>query len=812
MCGAVEEQPIGAASAQHSGNSTEREGRRRMAIPFVSARSTPGRRRTGGWFVCRPPQRAIGGRLTPAGKKFRPGWWYLYQVSDAADRKPLAPPPTPDRAEIDRWIAEGRYTEAAVALRAQGELAQAQELFERTWDYPSALAVAAERGDLLAQVRLALLGGALDNLHQLQPALAAAPPALQRTIAAHLAAHQQPALAAALYEQSGDLDAARPLYEQAGQLADSARLAERRGDLRAAADAYERVLAAGGPPDPAQQVEAHRGLGRIWQQLGRPEQAIYHLQAARACLEDAGRTAEPAVLDELDVGLLRAFAALGQAQLGHPILLAYAARHPEQPAVQTTADFLAAHPPPAAAAVASDQAAPLVLLGRYQLTRLLGSGGMGRVYLATDRRSDREVALKLLPARGQTAAAPPGSPAELWQRFVREAELLRTLRHPNIVRLLEFHPEAGAQVMEYLPGGSLAHQPLPQPPPVVQRVMLDVLAGLAAAHAAGVLHRDIKPHNLLVSATFDIRLADFGAAHLQGLGATRTESFIGTLAYMAPEQLDGRPLSFATDLYALAVTAFQLVTGRLPFPGPDFISQHRSMPPPDPRLHLPDLPADFAAVLHKALQKSPHDRYASVDEMRHAVAAMALGREPAATARATSPPAAATAGPAAARPASGVTLAGASPILRTAYSTVALGLDLRLGRPVIVEQFHAPEPARFAAHLRWLRALARLGGPGLQRVLRIDEAAAAVHYEAPIGPPAEAGPPLAGPAARLVRRTLARLHDQGLVHGAVAASVVCEPAAALLVLHGRGPLGWSAEQPPTAADDLRQLAELAGPG
>jgi serine/threonine protein kinase len=125
------------------------------------------------------------------------------------------------------------------------------------------------------------------------------------------------------------------------------------------------------------------------------------------------------------------------------------------------------------------------------------------------------------------------------------------LRHPSIVAIHDFSETAGILVMEYMRGGSLGEQPLPLPLGKARRVLLDVTAGLVAAHAAAVLHRDLKPHNLFLDEAHNTKIGDFGAALLAQLGATQTESLVGTLAYMSPEQLDGRPLSFATDLYSL---------------------------------------------------------------------------------------------------------------------------------------------------------------------------------------------------------------------------------------------------------------------
>lgn len=750
--------------------------------------------------------------------------------ADRAQTQPQASEP----ALISRWLEEGRYAEAAAALRAQGKLEAAQELLERIWDYASALAVATERNDLIAQLRLSLLSGNLDALSRLRPALAGAPAALRQRAAATLEQHQQAAAAAELYESAGAEEEALRCYDLAGDYLGSARLHKRRGELGAALRDYEHLLAAGPETaDRAQQTHAHLGLGCILQQLGRHEEAVRHLQQARAALSQAlpasqARSAadSDAELDEIEVALVRSLSALGYPRVAQPILLSFTARHPEEPAAQTVAEFIIRHSPPPDSATPPSPPSPAlpVVLGRYELVRLLGSGGMGRVYLAVDQQAGRQVALKLLPAHAVTAApgaANPDAPAELWHRFVREAQLLRGLRHPNIVQLLDFHPEAAVLAMEYLPGGSLAQRPLPLPPATVRKVMLDVLAALAAAHAAGVLHRDLKPHNLLCSATGETRLGDFGAAYLQGLGMTRTESFIGTLAYMAPEQLSGQPLSFATDLYALAVTAFQLLTGRLPFPGPDFIGQHLRDAPPDPRGYVPLLDPGWSDVLLRALCKRPADRYASVEEMREAVLALPGLPDPSMaadeTAAAARPPATAPAAPAG-EPAGPERfwVEGASPVLQTPYSTVVLGLDVHLGRPVLVERFRSAEPRQdaLAAQLRWLRGVARLAGPGLQRVLRIEQDAEqnlTVHYEAPVGPHAGPAAPLSAADARLLRRTLQRLHAAGIVHGAIAGAVVCEPAAAMLLVHGRGPLAWSPAAPPSAEEDLAQLERLFPP-
>ena len=205
--------------------------------------------------------------------------------------------------------------------------------------------------------------------------------------------------------------------------------------------------------------------------------------------------------------------------------------------------------------------------GRYRLGRALGSGGMAIVYLAHDRELDRVVAVKRL-------ADNLSHDRSFRDRFLREAQLAAPLSHPNVVRVYDFgHDPDGRPfiVMEYVEGGSLAEALARDgalSPARVVAVARDCCAGLAYAHATGLVHRDLKPQNLLLEADGRVKIADFGIARtLDGTSLTLTGSVLGTAGYLAPEQAGGDQVTAAADIYGLGVTLHQLATGNMP--GPD---------------------------------------------------------------------------------------------------------------------------------------------------------------------------------------------------------------------------------------------------
>jgi eukaryotic-like serine/threonine-protein kinase len=271
---------------------------------------------------------------------------------------------------------------------------------------------------------------------------------------------------------------------------------------------------------------------------------------------------------------------------------------------------------------------------RYRVVRPLGHGGMASVYLAEDRELDRPVAIKRL---AENLAADP----EFRRRFEREACLAAPLSHPNIVAVYDVGEEDGRPfiVMEYVEGESVAEAlRRAERFPVAEsiRIALDACAGLAAAHAAGLVHRDIKPHNLLIAPDGTVKIADFGLARsLEGTFLTDHGTVMGTAAYLAPEQLDGGEVTAAADVYSLGVVLYELLTGHVPRSSStlaELVQRRRDEPVPPLRELAPEVPPVVEAAVVHALETDPARRPPSAEafaaELRTAGEATTLVRAP----------------------------------------------------------------------------------------------------------------------------------------------------------------------------------------
>lgn len=254
----------------------------------------------------------------------------------------------------------------------------------------------------------------------------------------------------------------------------------------------------------------------------------------------------------------------------------------------------------------------VTLIDRYRLQRELGHGGMGVVYLAHDLYLERDVAVKMLD--GHTL----GSSGRAL--LLHEARAAARLSHPNVVMVFDLgaHEEVPFIVMEYVPGQTLADA-RPQRMEEVIRIGRQICAALQHAHDKGLIHRDIKPQNVLITAEGVAKLMDFGLARALDRPLTLDDSFTGTVSYVAPEQAQGEPVTAVADLYAFGVLLYELVTGTLPFTGnfAQVLIQHLQEPPLPPRQRNPHVPPALDELIIHLLQKSPLERPSSAAEVSH---------------------------------------------------------------------------------------------------------------------------------------------------------------------------------------------------
>ena len=266
------------------------------------------------------------------------------------------------------------------------------------------------------------------------------------------------------------------------------------------------------------------------------------------------------------------------------------------------------------------------IAGRYSLERELGRGGMGIVYLARDVRLDRPVALKLLPP---DRAAMPG----VRENFLREARLAARLAHPNIVPIhaVEEIGEFVFYAMRYVAGETLGerlrrvHRLAPHD---AARLLRDTAYALAYAHAQGVIHRDIKPDNILLEDDgARAVVTDFGIARLVDAPDASGGRIVGTAEYLSPEQAGGEAVDGRSDLYALGAVGFHCLSGRPPFVGDvrELLLQHLTQQAAPLRTIAPDAPLPLATAIDRALSKHPEDRYATAEAMAEAMAPTLVG-------------------------------------------------------------------------------------------------------------------------------------------------------------------------------------------
>jgi serine/threonine protein kinase len=328
-------------------------------------------------------------------------------------------------------------------------------------------------------------------------------------------------------------------------------------------------------PDPARRRAIEELFDRVFD-LPPPER--------EAVLADAGRD-DPGLKEEVEALLADSDDAGMTARLGRLVAKAVTTARADAPAKEGE------------------------VLSSYEVQRKLGSGGMGVVYQARDLRLQQTVALKFLPTS-------LSGDRELTQRFLQEAKAAATLDHPNVgsIHGVEEAPDGRLFiVMPYYDGATLKARLSQGALPIAQALdyARQTAAGLAHAHAAGIVHRDVKPANLAVTAQGVVKILDFGIAKVADTKLTRTGLVLGTLSYMSPEQASAEPLDQRTDLWSLGVVLYEMLAGVPPFAGPLaklFYAIQDTEPVPVPS-RRPEVPAELAAIVHRLLEEAPDRRF-----------------------------------------------------------------------------------------------------------------------------------------------------------------------------------------------------------
>jgi len=293
----------------------------------------------------------------------------------------------------------------------------------------------------------------------------------------------------------------------------------------------------------------------------------------------------------------------------------------DSPAYEAAAEMIAAKQP----ALVAGQ-----VVGHYQIVALLGKGGMGEVYLASDTKLDRRVALKLLPAEFTNHK-------ERLRRFIQEAKTASSLNHPNIITIHEIGEADGAPFIatEFIDGQTLKRRRHTKMElPEILDVAIQVAGALQAAHAAGIIHRDIKPENIMMRPDGYVKVLDFGLAKLTEKtsasktagseidtmlrGHTRPGTILGTVDYMSPEQARGQTVDHRTDVFSLGIVLYQLTTGRAPFAAATDVDKLVSIlekEPPPLDEYAPKIPSEFQRIVSKALRKDREERYQTIKDL-----------------------------------------------------------------------------------------------------------------------------------------------------------------------------------------------------
>src|SRR6266545_4238288 len=426
----------------------------------------------------------------------------------------------------------------------------------------------------------------------------------------------------------------------------------------------------------------------------------------------------------------------------------------------------------------TDQLLNTLFDGRYRIVRKLGSGGMANVYLAEDQELGRRVAIKILNDRH-------AGDEQFVERFRREAKNAAGLSHPNIVSIYDRGEEMDGRyyiAMEYLDGRSLKELIVargPAPIPIAIDYARQILAALRFAHRNGVIHRDIKPHNILVDTEGRVKVTDFGIARAEQAGAqqmTEAGSIIGTAQYLSPEQARGTQVDKTSDLYSLGIVLYELLTGTVPFNGEtpvEIAMKHLSAAPEPPSAKRDEVPHALDMVVLRALAKDPRDRYQSAEEMDADLERVARGLSVAPETE-----------EAATTLLRGVDLAAAAPTTIRRAPTAVTTVRPPVGPPPAA-YYDYEEPPRRRAFWPWLLAL----------LLVVAAAIAAVYVYSQIQDELNANKPIGVPL-------LVQLREEQAVQNIRDAGLSVDPAHIHRQPNAKYPVGIVYDQNPDAGERI----------
>jgi eukaryotic-like serine/threonine-protein kinase len=636
---------------------------------------------------------------------------------------------TPSASEGAAAIAEleaaGQLQDAAQRAQAAGLHERAASLYERACLFDRAAASAIDAGQTQRGVLLAALG-ADDAVMQRAMQAAVREPAAARSAASLLLARGQPLVAARVLQSIGEMRQAARAWELAGDGVAAARALQSVGDVREAARVLQAALGAS-PTDEAVMLE----LGTLLARAARHDAALRVLQRIPDSSPLHSR-ALPHLIASLDAlgltvprdSLMRQARASG--------LSPVAADSPERP-----------------------QGSPELMFGRFQKVRVAACTSSARVLEAVDQLSGRRVAIKQLLG-GQLGAG-----RDAFARLVREARALSQLRAAHVVPLVELIEEAAVIVTPWMSGGSLSDLMKRQRlvPSRAVEIACAVLGALGEAHRLGIVHRDVKPSNILFDESGTPRLADFGVAHLSDCSATATAGVIGTWDYMSPEQRQGQPATPASDVYSTGVTLVEMLTGHAPS---GWQTEQR------PSMHNADLSPEHDRVVLAMIDPLAEQRPQGALKAREGLLKL---RWP------CSLPAAAQSLPA---PAPVAVERGCSRLTASGPDVLQ---DSWLARTVHVTALDEP-------HMRIAKAYASAPGDGLSAVLRLDSEGGQIWFDAPQGDRwSDTGGWLSAAQLDRIAAVLRHLQQHGVAHGAVDAQhiriigdwvqLVFEPSTAL---------------------------------